>query len=43
MGLEEPQSDESISQTMSDRGFVVTQVDSLFNCARTGSLWPMTF
>src|SRR5689334_6793303 len=42
MGLEE-QSDETIAQEMSDRGFVVTQVDSLFNWARTGSLWPMTF
>ena len=25
------------------RGFVVTQVDSLVNWARTGSMWPMTF
>ena len=25
------------------RGFVTTQVDSLVNWARTGSLWPMTF
>ena len=26
-----------------EKGFVVTQVDSLINWARTGSLWPMTF
>jgi NADH-quinone oxidoreductase subunit B len=25
------------------RGFVTTQLDSLVNWARTGSLWPMTF
>jgi NADH-quinone oxidoreductase subunit B len=25
------------------RGFFTTQVDSLVNWARTGSLWPMTF
>ena len=25
------------------RGFLTTQVDSLVNWARTGSLWPMTF
>ena len=28
---------------MSDRGFVVAQLDALVNWARTGSLWPMTF
>jgi len=27
----------------SQQGFVVTQVDSVLNWARTGSLWPMTF
>jgi NADH-quinone oxidoreductase subunit B len=26
-----------------DRGFVVTSIDALFNWARTGSMWPMTF
>jgi NADH-quinone oxidoreductase subunit B len=26
-----------------EKGFVVTQVDKLFNWARAGSLWPMTF
>jgi len=43
MGLEAPQSEAGIAQTMSERGFVTTQVDTLFNWARTGSLWPMTF
>ena len=28
---------------LSDKGFVVTQVDNVLNWARTGSLWPMTF
>ncbi len=28
---------------MSDKGFVVAQLDKLVNWARTGSLWPMTF
>ena len=31
------------SEGFAERGFVVTQVDSLINWARTGSLWPMTF
>ncbi len=26
-----------------EKGFFVTQVDTLMNWARTGSLWPMTF
>src|SRR5262245_38353282 len=26
-----------------EKGFVVAQLDKLFNWARTGSLWPMTF
>jgi len=25
------------------QGFVIAQLDKLFNWARTGSLWPMTF
>ena len=28
---------------VSNQGFFVTQVDSVLNWARTGSLWPMTF
>jgi len=28
---------------ISDKGFVVTGVDTLINWTRTGSLWPMTF
>lgn len=34
---------ESLSADLSDKGFLVTQVDTLVNWARTGSLWWMTF
>src|SRR5690606_28421203 len=29
--------------SLQKRGFLVTTVDSIYNWARTGSLWPMTF
>src|SRR6202163_3352031 len=38
MGLERSQ-----AEIYAQRGFVTTQLDSLVNWARTGSLWPMTF
>ena len=38
MGLAEPS-----GEGLQDKGFLVTQVDTLMNWARTGSLWPMTF
>ena len=28
---------------LQDKGFIVAQADKLFDWARTGSLWPMTF
>ena len=28
---------------LSDKGYIVTQMDKLVNWARTGSMWPMTF
>jgi len=31
------------TQELDDRGFIIAQADRLFNWARTGSLWPMTF
>ena len=31
------------TQELDDRGFVIAQADKLFNWARAGSLWPMTF
>ena len=34
---------ESSADVFAQRGFVTTQLDSLVNWARTGSLWPMTF
>lgn len=32
-----------LAQEVTDKGFVLTQVDKLFDWARTGSMWPMTF
>ena len=32
-----------VSDELSDKGFVVTQMDKLAAWAQTGSLWPMTF
>ena len=33
----------AISKTLEEKGFLLTQADNLFDWARTGSLWPMTF
>ena len=33
----------SVTDELSDKGFVIAQVDKLVAWARTGSLWPMTF
>ena len=33
----------SVTEELSDKGFVVARLDKLVNWARTGSLWPMTF
>jgi len=32
-----------IVEDVSDRGFFITQLDTIATWARTGSLWPMTF
>ncbi len=32
-----------VTGELTDKGFVVAQLDKLVNWARTGSLWPMTF
>jgi NADH-quinone oxidoreductase subunit B len=34
---------QAVADELSDKGFVIAQLDKLFNWARTGSLWPMTF
>ena len=33
----------SAGDSLQQKGFVVTSVDTVMNWARTGSLWPMTF
>lgn len=33
----------AISKTLDEKGFLLTNADRLFDWARTGSLWPMTF
>ena len=30
-------------ESLQKKGFVVTSVDAVFNWARTGSIWPVTF
>ena len=32
-----------VAQTVKDKGYVLTTADKLFDWARTGSMWPMTF
>ena len=33
----------NVAQEVKDKGFVLTNVDNLFDWARGGSMWPMTF
>jgi len=33
----------AISKHIEEKGFLLTQADKLFDWARTGSMWPMTF
>ncbi len=33
----------AISKHLEEKGFLLTQADKLFDWARTGSMWPMTF
>ena len=33
----------AVSDEIVNRGFVIASADKLFNWARSGSLWPMTF
>lgn len=33
----------AVTDELTNRGFVIAQADKLFNWARSGSLWPMTF
>ena len=42
MGLDETGA-EAAAEGFAERGFLTTSVDTVFNWARTGSLWPMTF
>ena len=42
-GAAQDQALKQVTDELSDKGFVVAQMDKLVNWARTGSLWPMTF
>lgn len=42
-GAEQDELFAQVADEISNRGFVVANVDKLANWARTGSLWPMTF
>jgi len=33
----------AVSDEITEKGFVVANLDKVVNWARTGSLWPMTF
>ncbi len=33
----------ALSRTLDEKGFILAQSDKLFDWARTGSIWPMTF
>jgi len=33
----------AVSKTVEEKGFMLTTADALFDWARTGSMWPMTF
>lgn len=33
----------AVAKTVEDKGFLLTTADALFDWARTGSMWPMTF
>ena len=33
----------AMAKQLEDKGFILTSADALFDWARTGSLWPMTF
>jgi NADH-quinone oxidoreductase subunit B len=33
----------ALSKEVKEKGFILTQADKLFDWARTGSMWPMTF
>mgnify|MGYP003314762993 CR=1 FL=1 len=33
----------AVGDEIANRGFVIAKADKLFNWARSGSLWPMTF
>lgn len=41
--LEQEQVLTTVTDELSNRGFVMAKLDQLVNWARTGSLWPMTF
>ena len=41
--LTEATSSEQAGESLQQKGFLVTGIDTVMNWARTGSMWPMTF
>merc|ERR1711991_1237257 len=42
-GLDQDKILSAVTNEISNKGFIIGKLDKLFNWARTGSLWPMTF
>ena len=42
-GVEQDAILNAVTDEITNRGFVIAKADKLFNWARSGSLWPMTF
>src|SRR5258708_27274141 len=42
-GAEQDALIKAATEELTDKGFIVAQLDKLVGWARTGSLWPMTF
>ena len=43
VALKDGEHGQAVGDEITNRGFVIAKADKLFNWARSGSLWPMTF